>query len=44
VGWLNLDIHEALDMTEATELILGSYRHFALKRMLAALGNILNDE
>ena len=43
-GWLNLDIHEALDMTEVTELILGSYRHFALKRMLAALGNILNDE
>jgi len=42
-GWLNLDIHEALDMTEVTELILGSYRHFALKRMLAALGNILND-
>ena len=33
-GWLNLDIHDRADIGEVEELILESYRHFALKRML----------
>jgi hypothetical protein len=32
-----LDIHNSADMGEVEDLILESYRHFALKRMLAKL-------
>ena len=37
LGWLNLDIHNNADMEEIEELIIASYRHFALKRMLRKL-------
>ena len=37
-GWILLDVEEHIDWSEAEDLILGSYRHFALKRMLKALG------
>ena len=36
-GWLNLDIHNSADIGEVEDFILESYRHFALKRMLAKL-------
>ena len=36
-GWLELDIHHDLFEDEVRNLILDSYRHFALKRMLKAL-------
>ena len=36
-GWLDLDIHDELLKGEADSLILDSYKHFALKRMLQAL-------
>lgn len=36
-GWLNLDIHDNAYMEEIEELIIASYRHFALKRMLRKL-------
>ncbi len=36
-GWIDLDIEDRLDWDEARELVLGSYRHFALRRMLKAL-------
>lgn len=36
-GWLNLDIHSHQDMAEIEDLVLTSYRHFALKRMLKSL-------
>ena len=39
-GWLNLDIGKRMDMEEVGELILTSYQHFALKRMLRALQDI----
>ena len=36
-GWLNLDIHIHQDMAEIEDLVLTSFRHFALKRMLKSL-------
>ena len=36
-GWIELDIHEAMDLDEIEALIRQSYRHFALKRMLKIL-------
>lgn len=36
-GWIDLDVEERIDWQEVRELVLGSYRHFALKRMLKAL-------
>ncbi len=36
-GWINLDIEDELLEAEAQALILDSYKHFALKRMLKAL-------
>lgn len=36
-GWIELDIEDELLIAEATSLILDSYRHFALKRMLKEL-------
>lgn len=37
-GWIELDVEEQADWEEIEQLLLGSYRHFALKRMLRALG------
>ncbi|MGH8175636.1 MAG: MmcQ/YjbR family DNA-binding protein [Steroidobacter sp.] len=37
-GWIGLDVSKHLDKDEVRELALYSYRHFALKRMLNALG------
>ena len=36
-GWIDLDIEERVDWAEVRALVVGSYRHFALKRMLKAL-------
>ena len=36
-GWIDLDIEDHVDWHEVRQLVLGSYRHFALKRMLTAL-------
>ena len=36
-GWIDLDIEDQVDWAEVEELMMGSYRHFALKRMLKAL-------
>jgi len=36
-GWIALDVTEECDWDEVYELARNSYRHFALKRMLAAL-------
>ena len=36
-GWIDMDVEEHLDWDEVRELALGSYRHFALKRMLKSL-------
>ena len=36
-GWIDLDVEERQDWDEIKELVLESYRHFALKRMLKAL-------
>jgi hypothetical protein len=36
-GWIALDVTRVLRTTELRELALQSYRHFALKRILAAL-------
>lgn len=36
-GWINLDVSRKLRWTEIEDLLLISYRHFALKRMLIAL-------
>ena len=36
-GWINLDVEEGVDWDEVRGLVLESYRHFALKRMLKAL-------
>lgn len=38
-GWLDLDIEDDLLKDEAEALILDSYKHFALKRMLKALAD-----
>lgn len=37
-GWLALDVTKDINWDEVRSLALFSYRHFALKRMLAALG------
>ena len=36
-GWIDLDVEEHIDWEEVRELVLGSYRRFALDRMLKAL-------
>ena len=36
-GWIDLDVEDRFDWDEVQRLALGSYRHFALKRMLKAL-------
>ena len=36
-GWIDLDVEERFNWDEVCQLALGSYRHFALKRMLKAL-------
>jgi predicted DNA-binding protein (MmcQ/YjbR family) len=36
-GWINLDVEDDVDWDEVRELVMISYRHFALKRMLNAL-------
>lgn len=36
-GWIDLDVEEHQDWKEIEQLVLESYRHFANKRMLAAL-------
>ena len=36
-GWIELDVEDQADWEEIEDLLLGSYRHFALKRMLKAL-------
>jgi hypothetical protein len=36
-GWIELDIHEEMDLDEIEALIRQSYGHFALKRMLKIL-------
>ncbi len=37
-GWISLDVEDHADWEEIDALLLESYRHFALKRMLKALG------
>ena len=37
-GWINLDVEDHADWQEIEGLLMESYRHFALKRMLKALG------
>jgi len=37
-GWIALDVTRGCDWSEVRGLALQSYRHFALRRMLAALG------
>ena len=39
-GWIDLDVEDQADWEEIEQLLLESYRHFALKRMLKALGEI----
>jgi predicted DNA-binding protein (MmcQ/YjbR family) len=39
-GWIELDIEDEFLTAEATSIIVDSYRHFALKRMLKELGEI----
>jgi predicted DNA-binding protein (MmcQ/YjbR family) len=36
-GWIALDVSRKCDLDEVRELVLTSYRHFALQRMLKAL-------
>ena len=36
-GWIELDVTQHCDRQEIAELALNSYRHFALRRMLASL-------
>ena len=36
-GWIDLDVEDGVDWDEVAPLLSGSYRHFALKRMLKAL-------
>ena len=33
-GWINLDIEDHIDWAEVEALLIDSYKHFALKRML----------
>ncbi|HMN47323.1 MAG TPA: MmcQ/YjbR family DNA-binding protein [Povalibacter sp.] len=37
-GWIAIDVTKSADWKEIEQLMLHSYRHFALRRMLAALG------
>jgi len=37
-GWIALNVSEHIDWREIDALALDSYRHFANKRMLIALG------
>ena len=37
-GWILLDVQDTVHWDEVGELVGTSYRHFALKRMLKALG------
>jgi hypothetical protein len=37
LGWIALDVSKSLNERELRALALESYRHFALKRMLAKL-------
>jgi predicted DNA-binding protein (MmcQ/YjbR family) len=39
-GWIDLDVEEHQNWDEIQQLALGSYRHFALKRMLTALDEV----
>lgn len=39
-GWIDLDIEDRFDFNEVRRLALGSYRHFALKRMLRMLDGV----
>ena len=39
-GWISLDVEDHADWDEIEGLLLESYRHFALKRMLKALGEV----
>ena len=36
-GWIELNIERTVDWNEVEALVLESYKHFALKRMLKAL-------
>jgi hypothetical protein len=36
-GWIDLDVEEGQDWKQIEQLVLESYRHFALKRILKAL-------
>ena len=36
-GWILLDVEERVDWDQVDDLLIASYRHFALKRMLKAL-------
>lgn len=36
-GWIDLDVEDTVNWAEIEQLVLNSYRHFALKRMLKAL-------
>jgi hypothetical protein len=38
-GWIALDVAKSANWKEVKSLAVFSYRHFALKRMLAALGS-----
>ena len=40
-GWIDLDVEDRFDWDEVQQLAVGSYRHFALKRMLKALPDSL---
>jgi len=37
-GWIDLDVEDRADWNEIEDLVMDSYRHFALKRMLRSLG------
>jgi len=39
-GWIDLDVEDQIDWDEVRELVLVSYRHFALKRMLNELDEV----
>ncbi len=39
-GWVELDVEEYCDWAEIEPLLMNSYRHFALKRMLKALDTV----
>jgi hypothetical protein len=42
-GWIDLDIETKADWKEIESLIVESYRHFALKRMLKELEETRNQ-